>query len=405
MIPRVDHYSADSPIWSVSDLNAYIKELIDLDYRLGELRVVGEISNFTQAKSGHLYFTLKDESAQIRCVMWRTFVERIFSLPEDGDAAMAEGRVSVYEANGQYQLYVERLEPVGRGDLALAFEQLKERLAEEGLFDATQKKQIPPFPRKIGIVTSSEAAALLDIQNVLIRRWPLVSVLVAPTLVQGTNAPNQIIRSLKWLDGRNDIDTIIISRGGGSIEDLWAFNDEELARTIFHASHPIIVGVGHETDFTIADFVADLRAPTPSAAAELAVPDQNEIQLQIGGYQQDLIMNMRSFVNQSRMHLIGLVRALRNLSPRAKLDSNRQLTDWLSDRLERAILRFLERKRGLLDIAITGLEAVNPLSTLARGYAIVRKEDGDIVRSVHDVTHGDGLNVHVVDGDFDARVD
>jgi exodeoxyribonuclease VII large subunit len=405
MIPRVDQYAIDNPVWSVSDLNAYIKELIDLDYRLGDLRIIGEISNFTHARSGHLYFTLKDDRAQIRCVMWRTFAERTFSLPEDGDAVLVEGRVSVYEANGQYQLYVERLEPAGRGDLALAFERLKERLAEEGLFDPAIKKQIPAFPNRIGIVTSSEAAALRDIQNVLKRRWPLARVLVAPTPVQGTEAPMELIRALNWLDGRNDIDTIIVTRGGGTIEDLWAFNDEELARAIFHAAHPIIVGVGHESDFTIADFVADLRAPTPSAAAELAVPDLGEIQEQIRELRQDLKNGMRALIIQRRAYLVGLVRTLNNLSPQGKLDSNRQLLDWLAGRLDRAILRHLERKRGLLDIALVGLEAVSPLSTLARGYAIVRKEDGDIVRSIRDVSPGDGLKIHVVDGDFDARVD
>ncbi|HRO24613.1 MAG TPA: exodeoxyribonuclease VII large subunit, partial [Promineifilum sp.] len=278
----------DRPAWSVSELTTYIREMFELDYRLQEIEVMGEISNFTRAASGHLYFTLKDGAAQIKCVMWRSQAERLRFRPAEGDAVLVRGRVSVYDAGGVYQLYAERLQPAGRGDLAVAFERLKEDLAGEGLFDAEFKQPIPRLPRKIGIVTSADAAALRDILNVLQRRNPLVSVLIAPTLVQGEMAPAQIVRALGWLDGRDDIDTIIIARGGGSIEDLWAFNDERVARAVFAARHPIISGVGHETDFTITDFVADLRAPTPSAAAELAVPDLSNI----GPVLQEFVVSM-----------------------------------------------------------------------------------------------------------------
>ncbi|HID52987.1 MAG TPA: exodeoxyribonuclease VII large subunit, partial [Anaerolineae bacterium] len=222
--------SANLSTWTVSELTRYIRELFEIDYRLQDVEVSGEISNFTRARSGHLYFTLKDEAAQLKCVMWRSAAERLLFRPEEGDAVVAYGRISVYEASGVYQLYADRLEPAGRGDLAVAFEQLKQKLADEGLFDAAHKKPIPGFPRKIGIVTSADAAALRDILNVLRRRYPLASALIAPTLVQGKDAPPQIIRALQWLDGRNDIDLIILSRGGGSMEDLWAFNDEQLAR-------------------------------------------------------------------------------------------------------------------------------------------------------------------------------
>ncbi len=211
MIPLYDQYHLEDEVWSVSDLNAYIKELFDIDYRLRELRVSGEVSNDSRAKSGHAYFTLKDDRSQIRCVMWSTFANRSAIEPVDGDAIIAQGRISVYEATGQYQLYVERLEPAGRGDLAKAFEQLKERLAAEGLFDPIHKSPIPTFPEKIGVVTSADAAALRDILNVLRRRWPLVSVLLAPTLVQGTDAPTQIVQALQWLDGRNDIDNVLVA--------------------------------------------------------------------------------------------------------------------------------------------------------------------------------------------------
>ena len=267
----------DDRLWTVASLTAYIREMFEVDFRLQDVRVSGELSNFSQARSGHVYFTIKDQQAQLRCVMWRNAAARIRVWPQEGDAVMVDGRISVYEAGGVYQMYAESIMPLGRGELAEAFEQLKRELAAQGMFEAEHKKQTPPTPRKIGVVTSINAAALRDILNVLNRRWPAVSVLVAPSLVQGAEAPGQIVRALRWLDGRDDIDVIIIARGGGSIEDLWAFNDEMVARAIFEARHPIIVGVGHESDFTIADFVADVRAPTPSAAAELAVPDRENL--------------------------------------------------------------------------------------------------------------------------------
>ncbi len=405
MIPQYDQYSLEDEVWSVSDLNAYIKELFDIDYRLRELQVSGEVSNYSRAKSGHVYFTLKDDQSQIRCVMWATFANRSAITLTNGDAVIAHGRVSVYEATGQYQLYVEHLDPAGRGDLAKAFEQLKERLAAEGLFDPVHKIPIPSFPNKIGVVTSSDAAALRDIRTVLRRRWPLVSVLVAPTLVQGTDAPSQIVRALQWLDGRNDIDTIIISRGGGSMEDLWAFNDEGVARAIFHADHPVIVGVGHETDFTIADFVADLRAPTPSAAAELSVPDRVEMMEQVQGLNRDLEYDMKAYLHGHIVYLNGLTRSLKNLSPQGALDSKRQHVDWLYVQLDRAIAQQLEKAKNRLEISITRLEAVSPVSTLQRGYAIVKKKEGPIVRSVSDVNEGEELEIHVADGDFDVTVE
>jgi exodeoxyribonuclease VII large subunit len=386
--------------WSVSDLTAYIRELFEIDFRLQDVEVSGEISNFTRARSGHLYFTLKDEGAQLKCVMWRSDAERLRFRPDDGDAVVANGRISVYEASGVYQLYADRLEPAGRGDLAQAFELLKQRLAGEGLFDAEHKKPIPRFPKKIGIVTSADAAALRDILNVLRRRYPLVQVLIAPTLVQGDLAPPQIVRALQWLDGRTDVDTIIIARGGGAIEDLWAFNDERVARAIFAAQRPIICGVGHETDFTIADFVADQRAPTPSAAAELVVPDLEEIRPLIAAYRAALRGALATAVQRRRWQVQTLVRALGHLSPQARLDNNRQRLDMLHTRLERAIENRLSRERGRLNVAQVGLTAVGPLATLARGYAIVRQADGAVVKSVTAVVPGQSLTIHVADGAF-----
>ncbi|MCP4423487.1 MAG: exodeoxyribonuclease VII large subunit [Chloroflexi bacterium] len=390
--------------WTVSELTQYIRELFEIDFRLQDVQISGEISNFTRARSGHLYFTLKDEGAQLKCVMWRSDAARLRFWPQDGDAVEAHGRISVYEASGVYQLYAKRLEPVGRGDLAQAFERLKQQMADEGLFDPEHKQSIPRFPRKIGIVTSADAAALRDILNVLRRRYPLVEVLIAPTLVQGDAAPPQIVRALQWLDGRTDIDAIIVARGGGSMEDLWAFNDENVARAIFAAQYPVICGVGHEVDFTIADFVADLRAPTPSAAAELAVPDLAEWRPVLRGLGAQLTADLQNNLHQKRRQVNNLARSLRHLSPRAGLDSNRQRMDNLNGRLFTAMQRRLEREQNRLAVAQAGLAAFSPLATLSRGYAIVRKKDGRIVRSVADTAVGDALSVQISDGVIDVIV-
>lgn len=396
--------AAQSNVWSVSELTGYIKELFEIDFRLQDIEISGEISNFTRARSGHLYFTLKDEQAQLKCVMWRTMAQRLAFQPEEGDAVLAHGRVSVYETAGVYQLYADWLEPAGRGDLAIAFERLKEQLAREGLFDQERKKPIPAFPQKIGIVTSADAAALRDMLKVLNRRCPLVKVLIAPALVQGDLAPAEIVRALRWLDGRDDIDTIIVARGGGSIEDLWAFNDERVARAVFAAEKPLISGVGHETDFTITDLVADLRAPTPSAAAELAVPDLSDLPLALAGTRSRLAATMQSQIRQQRRQVQAHAQALSLLSPRSTLDNNLQRLDSLLLRLDQ-IMRFqLEQKRSRLAIQNASLSAVSPLATLSRGYAIVRRADGRLVRSRRQVDAGDRIVVQVSDGEFEARI-
>ena len=399
-----DQTGNDHTIWTVGELSAYVRQMFDLDYRLRDMDVSGEISNFTRAASGHLYFTLKDSAAQLKCVMWRSQAERLRFRPTEGDAVIAHGRVSVYEVGGVYQLYVDHLQPAGRGDLAAAFERLKDKLAGEGLFDADHKRPIPGFARKIGIVTSADAAALRDILTVLQRRNPLVSVLIAPTLVQGEQAPAQIVRALRRLDERDDIDLILIARGGGSIEDLWAFNDERVARAIYEARHPIISGVGHETDFTITDFVADLRAPTPSAAAELAVPDLAGVRPALA--QMDVALTatlfdglaLRREAVRSRIQLLAL------LSPRRLLDSDRQQVDALTGRLDRSIRRAVDRQRGRLAVAGAALSAVSPLATLARGFAIVRDADGRLIRAVSEARPGATITIQVSDGAFGAQV-
>ncbi|WP_420630504.1 exodeoxyribonuclease VII large subunit [Candidatus Leptofilum sp.] len=400
---RSDNFASES--WTVSELTQYIRELFEIDYRLQDLEVSGEISNFSRARSGHLYFTLKDTKAQLKCVMWRSAAERLRFVPKDGDAVVVNGRISVYEANGVYQLYAEKMSPLGQGDLAAAFEELKARLADEGLFDAELKKPVPRFPRKIGIVTSADAAALRDIINVLRRRYPLVSVLIAPTLVQGADAPLQIVRALRWLDGRHDIDTIIVARGGGSMEDLWAFNDEGVARAIFAAQHPVVSGVGHEVDFTIADFVADLRAPTPSAAAELAVPDVSELRPYFTTIQQQMKNMILERTGHYRWQVQTLRRSLNHLSPQVGIAGNRQRLDGWQARLERAMQQRLDQSRHRLNLLQTRLTAVSPTATLERGYAIVRDGDGRIVRTPTAVKSGDPLTVQVRDGQFGVTVD
>lgn len=399
-----DYESNEPTVWTVTNLTSYIRDLFEIDFRLQDITVTGEVYNFTRARSRHLYFTLKDDNSQIKCVMWRSHADSQAFQPNDGDAVKARGRVSIYEAGGVYQLYVERLEPVGRGDLAQAFERLKSKLAEEGLFDTDVKKRLPLMPNKLGIVTSADAAALQDILNVLARRWPPVSVLIAPSLVQGKEAPAQLIKSIRWLDARNDIDLIIVARGGGSIEDLWAFNDEQVARSIYAANHPIIVGVGHETDFTIADFVADKRAPTPSVAAELAVPDSAEIKNTLNSFEILLSDRMANIVSTYASNLGFLEKTLAHLSPHSLVNNNMQRLDWISVRLDQAANNLFREKKNQFSIANNSLERISPLATLARGYAIVRGKDGYVIRSVDNVSSGEDISIRISDGKFKAKV-
>jgi exodeoxyribonuclease VII large subunit len=395
----------DATTWTVSDLTRHIREMFDIDYHLQNLWVEGEISNLTRARSGHLYFTLKDAAAQIRCAMWKPDTYRLTFDPQHGDAVRAHGRVSVYEPGGVYQLYTDELEPAGRGDLHAQFEALKAELAAEGLFDAAHKKPLPPFPRGIGVVTSPDAAAFQDIRNVLRRRYPLTEVLLAPTLVQGEGAPSQIVRALAMVDGRDDVDVIIVARGGGSLEDLWAFNDRRVAYAIYGCRHPVITGVGHETDFTIADFVADVRAPTPSAAAELATPDVAELAGALGGFKTQLASALSGRLELACWRLDAQRRALRVLSPAQRVRTLAQRLDELEVRAGRAIAGRLRGERQALDALARALAAVSPMATLARGYAIVQRADsGVVVTDPAQVAAGDRLAIQVHGGRFAADV-
>lgn len=390
---------------SVSEVTERIKALLESDEELADVRVAGEISNLSRPASGHVYFTLKDAGAQIRCVMWRSAVVRLRRLPANGDAVIARGHISVYERDGQYQLYADSLVASGVGDLYQEFERLKAKLEAEGLFDATRKRALPTFPRVLGVVTSPTSAAFQDILNVLRRRFPLIEVALAPTLVQGEEAPSQIAQAIQTLnDPALRCDVILVARGGGSLEELWAFNDERVARAIAGSRVPVVSGVGHEVDFTLADFAADVRAPTPSAAAEIITPDIVELRQNVDALSAELNEAMRARIDAARADLETLRRALRMLSPLGQLTRSRERVQELRARLDVAVTGRLGLLRAQLNGLRGRLQAVGPEATLARGYAIVqRDDDGAVVRSAGDVAAGDALTVRVADGVFGAR--
>lgn len=406
MFEQLSFYAVPrSAPWTVSQVVGRIRDAVESDPLLADIWVEGEVSNFRQAVSGHCYFTLKDAGAELRCVMWSRDAEGLHRLPADGEQVLAHGHVGVYEQRGAVQLYVDHLEPAGLGALYQRFEQLKARLAAEGLFDEARKRPLPAFPRRIGVVTSPTAAALRDILNVLRRRYPLAEVLLSPTLVQGEEAPPQIVAAIEALDRRDDVDVIVVARGGGSLEELWAFNDERVARAVATTRKPVVCGVGHETDFSLADFAADRRAPTPSAAAEIVAPDQAELRRRLTSLSARLSSLMTEQLTGQRLRLAEQVRALRHLSPTNQLAQTRQRMDELIARSSVALLHRLSLHRERLGGLTARLEGVSPLATLQRGYAIVRRAaDGLLVHSVRQVSAGDDLRVRVSDGEFGAQV-
>ena len=400
---QLDLFASSPEPWSVTQVNRYVKSLLDGDYVLQDLWVEGEVSNLRVAASGHAYFTLKDAQASLRCVMWRSDVGRQDLLPQDGQSALAHGRVSVYEVAGTYQFYVDRVQLAGIGRLYLEFEALKRRLAEEGLFDPARKRPLPPFPRRLGVVTSPTAAALRDILNVLARRYPLVDLLLSPAMVQGDQAPPQIVAAIEALNRHADVDVIIVARGGGSLEELWPFNEEIVARAIYASRIPVVSAVGHETDYTIADYVADLRASTPSAAAELVVPDRREISRQLRGSMITLAGWMAGQVAGQRAGVEQLSLRLHRSVP--AVDQERERLAVLLRGAHSAISQTLNGHRERLKAYALQLRSLEPRGTLARGYALVqRRADGQVVRSVSQVKGRDRLNVEVADGRFPAEV-
>lgn len=383
---------------TVSQLNSYIKSVLEQDVNLNLIYIVGEVSNFVHYyKSGHMYFTLKDDKSQLKAVMFSSNAEKVKFKIENGLRVICRGRVSAYEKDGQYQLYVDSIQPDGIGELSLAYEQLKQRLFEEGLFDEEHKKALPRFPRRIGVATSNMGAAVEDIKNITKRRYPLAEIVIAPTIVQGDLAPNDIVKSIKLLDSIDDIDVIIVGRGGGSIEDLWAFNTEIVARAVYECKKPIISAVGHETDYTVCDFVADVRAETPSAAAEKAVPDINVIM---------------SFVNSSRERMLSLInyklqdemQRLDNLQNKGPLSNFSEYIENYKDILDgytNDMLSILSDRLRDNSFKLSGLadklNSLSPLAVLSRGYSVVSMNDR-IVNSTKSVKVNDVVDVTLSDG-------
>ena len=390
--------------YSVRELNAHIRQLFERDDSMQDVWVEGEVSGFKRAQpSGHCYFALKDGKAQIDCAMWRSSADQQVTLPKDGDSVIAHGNVSVYEERSKYQFYVDRIRPVGVGDLYRQFELLKQKLAAEGLFDDERKRPLPLFPQRIGVVTSPSAAAFQDVLNVLRRRFPLVEVILSPTLVQGVEAPTQIVRALERLNRRDDLDVILVCRGGGSIEDLWAFNDETVARAIVASRVPVISGVGHETDFTIADFAADLRAPTPSAAAEILTPDISELQLRLARLTRDLAAVFEDTLQFRRTGLADQTRALRQLSPLVQVRAYRQRIDDWQSRMTSAQRGRLTLLRARTESRERSLIASSTQAILERGYALVTVRDtGTRIKSAHDAQEDVIIQFH--DGTIEAKV-
>ena len=392
------------PIWTVGELTRHIRQVLESDYRLQDMWVTGEVSNVSRPSSGHLYFTLRDESASLRCVMWRPRVAHQTHLPRDGEMLEVLGHISVYDAGGQYQLYAESLRPAGEGARFAEFLELKARLEAEGLFDPERKQPLPEWPNTIGVVTSPSGAALRDVVNVLRRRFPLVTLLLSPTQVQGDDAPAGIVNALESLNQDGRADVLLLIRGGGSMEDLWTFNHEDVVRAIAHSIVPIVTGIGHETDVILADFAADLRAPTPSAAAEVATPDRSILREDLAFQYSDLNRLFRE-----QLHL--LLQSLEMWSTRLKLASPRAHVASKQQRLDEFIYRAgtaIQHRMALSRAAITGLQsslhAVGPSTILARGYAVVTLvENGQVVRSITQVSPGDPLQIQVQDGTFVAK--
>lgn len=386
-------------VLSVSQLNRYIKMNFDADENLANIFISGEISNFTNHyRTGHLYFTLKDDSAAVRAVMFNSSAKRLKFMPEDGMKVIARGRVSVYEASGQYQLYVDDMQPDGVGALNLAYEQLKEKLQKEGLFSELHKKPLPPYPEKVGVITSPTGAAVRDIINVLGRRFPYAEIVFCPVLVQGEGAHLQLTDAVNLFNSEGAADVIIIGRGGGSIEDLWEFNDEGLARAVYNSDIPVISAVGHETDFTICDFVADMRAPTPSAAAELAVPDANELQYALSALKNRMFLNVSSGIADRRSRLEYLTSKGALKSPDEMLSNRSQRLDTAFSKMLSSYENRIGGKKVEFISAATALSKLDPMSVLMRGFAFVSDKSGKNVYSSQALAKGDKINVRFHDG-------
>lgn len=385
---------------SVTQVNLYIKEIMNRDLILTDLAVKGEISNFKAHSSGHMYLSLKDKTGVMRGVMFRSAAAKLDFKPENGMKVVAHGRVSVYERDGQYQLYIDHMEPEGVGDLYVAFEKLKKKLEAEGLFDPGHKLPLPRYPKKIGVVTAPTGAAIRDILNVLSRRFCYADVVLYPVLVQGENSAQSIVEAIGYFNTSGLADVLIVGRGGGSIEDLWSFNEEIVARAIYDSRIPIVSAVGHEIDFTISDFVADLRAPTPSAAAELVVPSQIELREKFQNVYRRLYAQAERGVERARARVKACAGRPAFRNPVAKLEDHRLYLDQLSRLFEKSYQNLLEQKKNDMRLLVSKLDGLSPLGTMARGYSILKDEDGRVVKQTGQVKRGDHLRVMVADGEI-----
>lgn len=388
--------------FTVSRLTFHLRKLLEEDEILQDVWVQGEISNLSRPASGHIYFTLKDSNASLKCVMWKTSAMRLDLSLRDGMEVEVHGKIGVYEPQGQYQLYADQIRPVGEGALFQEFLRLKAMLEAEGLFAPERKRLIPEFPKRIGIVTSGTGAALRDMLNTLRRRLPLVEVFLAPSPVQGTEAPPALVKAIQSLN-RQPLDVILVARGGGSIEDLWAFNDERVVRAVAASNIPVISGVGHETDFTLCDFAADLRAPTPTAAAELATSITIfDLQAELQNYFSRLASSTMDLVAEQKSILSSLTSQLRYVSPERKIQSERQRVDELSRRTYSSLVHRIQLQSTHVNGMKSRLESLNPLAVLGRGYAVLtRKNDGKVISRVADAS--DEMTVRVSDGEFDVK--
>ncbi len=395
--------SVSPTVLTVTELNNYVKKLLDNEPNLKNVFVTGEISNFKNHYSGHMYMTIKDEGGAIKAVMFSSYANRLRFAPENGMKVIIFGSVSLYNKDGSYQFYITDMQPDGLGALNLAFEQLKEKLQNEGLFNAEHKKPLPEFPQKIGVMTAPDGAAVRDIFSVLKRRYPVAEIVFCPVAVQGASAAPEIAKGIQLFNEKNACDVLIVGRGGGSLEDLWAFNEEIVARAIFASNIPVISAVGHETDFTIADFVADLRAPTPSAAAEVAVPDIFELKAGLLGLKQHLAVLIKNRINAEREFLINTEKQINLISPSNKILNSRTELVNINEKLINTMLLKLNNEKAKISVLASKLNALSPLEVLSRGYAISYKEASPVT-SVKQVAAGDNIKVVVKDGELFATV-
>lgn len=392
-------------VHSVSDITTLLKRLIEQHPPFRNVWVQGQVSNYSRSGAGHVYFTLKDANSQISVALFRNNASRLKFLPQDGEEVIVQGQLGLYATRGQYQIIGQNVEPVGIGALQRAFEELKQRLADEGLFDDIHKKTLPKFPQKIGVITSATGAAFQDICGQLRKRYPVAEVLLHPSLVQGDGAPEGIARAIEVMNQRDDIDVLIVGRGGGSIEDLWSFNEERVARAIFASTIPVVSAVGHETDYTISDMVADHRAPTPSAAIEHIVPDQDELLAQLDGFDAWLRTTIQSQLNSHETRIEALET---RLAPTQRKDAIYQLyqtVDTFDAACRNAAKRNLTDSENRLHTLAQRLDALSPLATLKRGYSISRKTDGEVLTTAEQVSVGDRIEVQLADGHLACRVE